>query len=95
MAAHKQINKDKSRQGIDEKLGGSDPAQRQEANKQSTYIYIPTEVGKYERTTTRKKETEEGLKETQSSSRGSRQPREKKKRAESTSSRGSRQPPPL
>ena len=57
MAAHKQINNDKSRQGIDEKLGGSDPAQRQEANKQSTYIYIPTEVGKYERTTTRKKET--------------------------------------
>jgi len=57
LAAHKQINKDKSRQGIDEKLDGSDPAQRQEAKKQSTYIYIPTEVGKYERTTTRKKET--------------------------------------
>ncbi len=75
MVAHKQINNDKGRQGTDEKLGGSDPAQRQEANKQSTYIYIPTEVGKYERTTTRKKEAEEGLKETQSSRRGSKQPR--------------------
>jgi hypothetical protein len=75
LAAHKQINNDKGRQGTDEKLGGSDPAQRQEANKQSTYIYIPTEVGKYERKTARKKETEEGLKETQFSNRGSRQPR--------------------
>jgi hypothetical protein len=38
LVAHKQINNDKGRQGTDEKLGGSDPAQRQ-ANKHTTYIY--------------------------------------------------------
>ena len=75
MAAHKQINKDKSRQGIDEKLGGSDPAQRQEKRK-AYHLYIYTDrSGKIRKNDNTEEGNGEGLNETQFSSRGSRQPR--------------------